>query len=346
MQTTMDKTIYTRSVQSSNLSIETAKESTDLARNVCIEEFLVPFRGKIELSQRIQNRRHKYGVKMFKLRTRSGYTYSVTVHAGTETSRTGTMTEPVVMKLMDGLLDEGRIVFTENSYTSVSLAERLLERKTHLIGMCRKKSKGLPRQVILQRLKKGQLKAQQNKSGVMVLKCKDKKDVILISTVHDSSLCASTSRPQVLESYNQGKISVDTREKMSSHSPYVRRTSKWYIRLFFHLVTQTCLVNAWRIYCENVRKITIYEFTAQVYMSLFELDKVKESTPPSGHILEDIGGDSRKRRRCVGCYRKLSKCHDSKSAAMRTKQVRTRCSKCLRHFCLDCFNNVHRKCEV
>lgn len=39
-----------------------------------------------------------------------------------------------VMVLLDNLLDTGRTLFTDKSYTSVALATELLQRNTYLIG--------------------------------------------------------------------------------------------------------------------------------------------------------------------------------------------------------------------
>jgi len=39
----------------------------------------------------------------------------------------------------------------------VSLAERLLERKTHLVGTMRKNRKGLPLEVVKAKIKKGEI---------------------------------------------------------------------------------------------------------------------------------------------------------------------------------------------
>ena len=46
-------------------------------------------------------------------------------------------TETVVMNLLDGLLGCYRTVATDNFFTSISLAKRLLEEDTYLIGTLR-----------------------------------------------------------------------------------------------------------------------------------------------------------------------------------------------------------------
>lgn len=37
---------------------------------------------------------------------------------------------------MDNLLSEGRVLYTDNFYTSVKLAEHLLEKNTYFVGRC------------------------------------------------------------------------------------------------------------------------------------------------------------------------------------------------------------------
>ena len=44
-------------------------------KKVCIDESLIPFRGRIIFRQYIPNKRHRYGIKAFKLCSRGGYTY-------------------------------------------------------------------------------------------------------------------------------------------------------------------------------------------------------------------------------------------------------------------------------
>lgn len=41
---------------------------------ICIDETLVPFRGRLSFRQYISNKRHKFGIKLFKLCLKDGYT--------------------------------------------------------------------------------------------------------------------------------------------------------------------------------------------------------------------------------------------------------------------------------
>ncbi|KAG5865807.1 hypothetical protein JTB14_029187 [Gonioctena quinquepunctata] len=52
--------------------------------NVCIDETLVPFQGRLKFKQYIANKRHKFGIKLLKLCLEGGYTYDFNVYCGTE----------------------------------------------------------------------------------------------------------------------------------------------------------------------------------------------------------------------------------------------------------------------
>jgi hypothetical protein len=312
-------------------------------RDVCIDESLVPFRGRIVFRQYIPNKRHRYGIKLFKLCSKGGYTYKTIVYAGKDTSRIGSVAESVVMKLMDGLLDNGRRLFTDNWYTSIPLAETLIKRKTHMIGTVRRNRRGLPKQVTGKKLKRGSVVAQQNRLGVTVLKWRDKRDVLMLSTTHDDAM-SEQAKPMIVQDYNQVKLFVDTSDQMASYSPYVRKTSKWYIRLFFHLLTQTALVNAWRLYSDHVQKIKLTDFKIEIIESL--LDNERLCTLPTRHTLEELAGRKAvSRKRCTGCYRNLSTKEGSRFADKHARKVNTRCSQCHKHFCIDCFAKNHKKCS-
>ena len=261
------------------------------------------------------------------------------MYAGKDPTRVGSVAESVVLNLMGNLLDHGRILFVDNWYTSLSLAETLISRSTHLVGTLRKNRKDLPKDVIHYKLKKGMLIAAQNQLGVTILKWRDKRDVFALSTLHDDSRTPQ-GKPKMIDDYNQSKIFVDTSDQMCAYTPFLRKTTKWYIRLFFHLVTQTSMVNAWRLYCDVISKIKFNEFKILVIEALLD---IKKSTPSSRHKLEELHKTSG-RKRCTGCYDNLSHTHGRIYAMSHTKKVLTRCNKCQKYFCVNCFNRIHMRC--
>jgi hypothetical protein len=71
--------------------------------DVCIDESLVPFRGRLAFEQytSIKNKRHKFGIKLFKLCCKDGYTFDLKVHCGKEElNKDSSIPTKVVMQFM------------------------------------------------------------------------------------------------------------------------------------------------------------------------------------------------------------------------------------------------------
>ncbi|CAH1980584.1 unnamed protein product [Acanthoscelides obtectus] len=71
----------------------------------------------------------------------------------------------VVMSLFEPILDSGRTLVTDNWYTSVDLAKRLMDRQTYLIGTLRKNRRGLPKDLVNKKLKCGEIAALENQDA-------------------------------------------------------------------------------------------------------------------------------------------------------------------------------------
>ena len=84
---------------------------------------------------------------MFKLCTIPGYTYKIDVYAGKKFDTVNT-TPTNVMGLCQSPFNKGHTLFTENWYTSIDLAEKILVSDTHFVGTVRKNRKILLKDVI------------------------------------------------------------------------------------------------------------------------------------------------------------------------------------------------------
>lgn len=239
-------------------------------RDVCIDESIVPFRGRLRFRQYIKNKRHKFGIKLYKLCTSGGYTYNLRDYCGADQQAgRGSASSYVVMELMRNLLDTGRILCTDNYYTSVTLASKLLERNTHLIGTVSARRKFNPEDVISKKLKKGEVIARESSNGIVMLKWHDKRDVLMLSTIHtdqmgqiQNSRGQEVEKPQVVIDYNnKSKAYIDLSDQLKSYSTCLKRGTKWYRKLACELIFGSALVNAFIIYKEvTQQKIKITEF--------------------------------------------------------------------------------------
>lgn len=100
---------------------------------IVVDESMVGFRGRIIFRTYNPQKSHKYGIKIYKLCTDSGYTWSYRVYSGQDDQIAG-LDKPgsVVVSLCTDLLKEGRILITDNYYTSIPLARYLKEQGTDL----------------------------------------------------------------------------------------------------------------------------------------------------------------------------------------------------------------------
>lgn len=109
-------------------------------QNLCIDESLIKFMGRLAFKQYIQNKRDRFGIKEFKLCISPCYTIAMRVYCGKEVDNmlnVGNVGSNVVMELAEPYLDNGRTVYVDNWYSSVELAELLQARNTYLVGTLR-----------------------------------------------------------------------------------------------------------------------------------------------------------------------------------------------------------------
>ena len=174
--------------------INNFKEAQDPGEDIVIDETMIPFRGRLGFRQYIQEKTHKYGIKLFKLTDPSGYTYNVQVYEGKsqETARDNlAKSTSVCLKLAEDYFNEGRTLTVDNFYTSVELANKCLEKSTHLQGTLRKGRKGTPQ--INTQIQKGQCITKE-RSGVVVGVWKDKRSVGFLSTKDDGKVVSTNKK--------------------------------------------------------------------------------------------------------------------------------------------------------
>lgn len=132
------------------------KEIYTPEQEICIDESNVRWRGRLSFRQYLPNKRHPYGIKIFKVCTKRGFTWDFKVYIGRDDTRTSSVANSVVLELCSPLLDQGRILYCDNWYTSVSLATNLLAHQTHTVGTLRSNRSHNSRIVKNARLRKGE----------------------------------------------------------------------------------------------------------------------------------------------------------------------------------------------
>lgn len=124
---------------------------------------MIPWRGRLGFRQYVPGKRHKYGVKIYKLCLLEGYTYNLEIYAGrNQTIIEKSHTHDEVIRSLNGLLFEGRILFIDNYYTNVPLREELLENSTFVCSTVKINKKFLPPQA-KQKQKRGEIMSFENR---------------------------------------------------------------------------------------------------------------------------------------------------------------------------------------
>ncbi|XP_052745804.1 piggyBac transposable element-derived protein 4-like [Bicyclus anynana] len=274
-------------------------------QDLCIDESVVPFRGRIVFRQYNKQKRHKYGIKEFKLCCVPGYTYKISIYAGKNNEITNTTPYNVVMDLLSGLLNKGYTLYTDNWYTSIALARALLKNETHLVGTIRKNRRHLPKKVVSAKLKKGEYIARESRDGITVMKWRDKRDVLVLSTKHSDRFGMIKKRqntvmkPQIIIDYNKAKGAVDLSDQMAAYSSPLRKTVKWYKKLAVDLLLNTAMVNALTLYKSVTKKnMQMVDFRRFIMMNLCGVheDTVPDQRPKRiKHCLEKKDGSGCKK---------------------------------------------------
>ncbi|XP_064090806.1 piggyBac transposable element-derived protein 4-like [Macrobrachium nipponense] len=322
--------------------------------DVIIDESMVPFRGRVIFRQYIPGKSHKYGCKLFKLCTPDGYTLNMELYTGVGVATPPlSKTESLVVRLLANHMD-------------IFLGEYLLQRKTYLCGTVRVNRKYLPKSVTKAKLKRGEIKALENKNGLKVFNWKDKRYVVTLSTVpeHDATLINTgkvtrtglpIKKPQSVLDYNKCKKGVDLSDQMSSYYSPLKKSRKWYRKVALEFIAGTSIVNAWVLYNKYfaVKKMSLRAFKESIVL-FYTSSIMKEKNKPgkssmnisgkSSHCLKEAEGQKRKtRKRCRGCYEMLAANEGSKVAKIKSRKVSTYCDSCdgTPYLCLSCFNLKH-----
>lgn len=312
------------------------------SENMCIDESVIPFVGRLSFRQFIKNKRHRYGIKVFKLCINDGYTIDFKIYAGQESVPGVGVSTKIEMELAEDYLDKGRTMYTDNWYTSVTLANQLLNRSTNLVGTLHSNRKFNPVSVVKAKLKKGEIMSSQSQNNIVVLKWKDKRDVLMLSTKHKNNTVIVNNKrgkqvvkPQMVIDYNKAKGYVDICDLRSSYHSPLRRSLKWYRKVMFEILLNTCLLNAMSLYTAvTSKKISVTQFRESIIHSLIK--KIEVQPSEEKHILINA-----QRGKCYICYKEMAEQGGRQYAQKITRRVQTKCAKCLKYFCLECFFKTH-----
>ena len=116
-------------------------------KNLCIDESLVLWKGRLVFKQSIPTKGHRFGIKVFVIcDCQTGVVLDFIVYTGSSTEfkldKNLGKSSSVVMTLMKPYLNKGHALFLDNWYSSPRLFEKLHEFKIGACGTVRKNHLG------------------------------------------------------------------------------------------------------------------------------------------------------------------------------------------------------------
>ncbi|CAH2008314.1 unnamed protein product [Acanthoscelides obtectus] len=229
-------------------------------------ESLIGWKGRLAWKRFIPSKRKQFGIKMFALcESYSGYMYNYLVYTSADTEYKALyINEPfisrVVLTLIHPLLDK--------EYRIIDLCDQLVKRRTDSVGTMRINRKGIRRE-LKAKLQRGETVAR-FRGKLMIQKRRDKKDVLMISTVHDDSMkkiaarCGDIEKLSYVIHYNASMGGVDLSDNYLNFYGIARtRVKKFYIKMFFYFLSVTTL-NAFQIYKKNGGKLKRLNFLLEL----------------------------------------------------------------------------------
>lgn len=309
------------------------------SEQITVDEQLCTTRGRVGFKTYIPTKPGKYGIKIWVLAdAKNAYLCNAQIYTGKQSNLVErNQGERVVLELSQPFLNKGRTITCDNFFTSVSLAKRLLYKKTTLVGTVRKRRTFLP--VDLQKNNKniGAKFLFSDKITLCHFTDKPGKSVILLSSLHHGPNIDDNGKPDIVNYYNETKAGVDTLDQIVRFFTVRRKSLRWPMTIFYNLLDivgynsfiihsmkypECVQKNKWR-----ARKNYLIELAKEI---LSEIKPMKENEPKTQN---DDSLSEYKRRRCSICPREK----DTKTTGKCGKCSKAMCPKHMSYICSDCF---------
>lgn len=342
---------------------------------VSVDESTISFKGRISFKIYNPQKPNKFGIKMFVLSdSTNGYIYNFHPYTGKGTvEQTDILkTTQIVKNLCSSLIKDsmnpptGYHVYTDRYYTSPELADELQKMSMITTGTVMTNRKGLPVEIKKgagKKMKKGDVLAFR-KGDQLALSWKDKRVVTMLSTKHTGSKNdmtpvpsknpnhPPTMKPNVIVEYTKHMGGVDRSDHFIASYQFMRRTRKWYRKVFFWLL-EVSVVNSYLLYVtllnsQHKKPLTHKQFRQRLVLPLVQdrmtsrnLDIKRPGRPIQGPPDERLTGRHFMKRRekgkgrCVVCLKNGER-----------KETIYFCNTCARKPYLhpdDCFEIFHTR---
>ncbi|XP_049308076.1 piggyBac transposable element-derived protein 3-like [Bactrocera dorsalis] len=329
--------------------------------DVCIDEQIIPFKGKLSCKIYQEGKPNPWGIKNYVLCGKSGFPYEFELYQGKNTNldenlvRTVDFSSAIVLHLCKRLTKSGHNLYFDNFFNSYNLLEILSQRNINAAGTARVNRFGRTTFVS----DKDLLKQGRGSSGCLVstdgkiciVKWLDNKPIYLASNfvaIGEQDVakrfCKMTKetievkRPKIMKEYNESKGGVDLLDQLISYYRIFLKPSKWILRITSHFI-DFALVSSWILYKKNCNRhkiptkdiMKLHDFRMKVANRLVLFEKaatIRKRGRPMSIINSDVRPSSKVRRYETRPQKEVSEdrvdhfpAHDGKTSQTRCKNI-------------------------
>lgn len=345
-------------------------------RQVSVDEMMVPWKGRLAFKQYMPAKPTKWGIKMWALaEADTGYVAHCEIYSGRTEGQAGPgLATRVVKSCLEkaSLMNRGYHVYMDNYFSSPALFSDLIQNhSTSACGTVRLNRRDLPKDIMSKNpsvvlRNRGESQFRQ-KGEITAVVWKDKKNVNVISTIHNDTAVTvqrniqqdngqfrrqDIACPKMVADYIKYMGGVDKADQYTQYYVFKHKTLKWPKRIFFTML-EIIKFNAYRLYllspnhqpAPGKKPLTFLEFSKSVASGLIagyvggSARRGRPSLAPVDDRLTQrhMPGSFPNRSWCHVCYMRVRHAlQDSK------KMTKFGCLDCGKHLCLpECFTRYH-----
>lgn len=297
---------------------------------LCVDEQIVPYKGKTSLKQYNPKKPKKWGYKIFVLCDSTGLVYDFEVYVGKILPVPGLpdigASSNVVLRMSESIpRGKNYLLFFDNWFASLPLFFVLKSLGIESLGTARtNRFPGLNftnDKDMKQNFGRGSVEEKRHvKEGsgeeVRAIKWMDNRGVVIVSTFESAFPLTTVTRydkpqssnidvtcPKAVITYNKFMGGVDLLDGLVAYYRIKIRSRKYYMRLVYHFVDMA-VVNGWLLYRRDCKRqgwqkkeiIDLLQFRSEIFGVLANEGKVmkRRGRPSADH--EDAAYENRKKR--------------------------------------------------
>jgi hypothetical protein len=269
---------------------------------LCVDEQIVPFKGRSIMKQYNPRKPHRWGYKVFVLSGVSGFCYDFEIYTGEQVKigpseiDCGASSNVVIRLCRTVPSMVGHKLYFDNYFSSIDLLVQLERRCIQSTGTVRlNRLPGLPGPSEKELKKSGRGAMNEcltNVDGadIACVRWYDNKMVNLVSTFTGAKPIVKVQRwskaeheykeincPTIVQEYNKNMGGVDLLDSLLGLYRIKIRSKKWYHRLFFHFLDMS-IINSWLLYRRSLKQqnndgnhLSLADFKSELAESKFVL---------------------------------------------------------------------------